>query len=204
MSNDNLTIWQSVSQPPPEALKTINAGRLKGKSDINPQWRYKAMTEIFGPIGHGWKYEISKLWNEPAFDNQIFAFASVNVFYMDGDKWSEPIPGVGGSMLVVKEKSGLHSSDEGYKMAITDALSVALKMLGVAADIYMGRWDGNQYNMPIESISAEQIANIETIITEVKADKAAFLRFFNINDLKYMFSTTYDQAISMLEAKREK
>ncbi len=204
MSNDNLLIWSAVSQPPKEALKTIGAGRLKGKSDINPQWRYKAMTEIFGPIGHGWKYEVSKLWNEPASENQVFAFAEVKVWYMDGEKWSNPIPGVGGSMLIVKEKLGLHSSDEGYKMAITDALSVALKTLGVAADIYMGRWDGNQYNLPAEMISDDQIANIETLIIEVKADKKAFLNFFKITDLKHMDSSIYDQAISMLEAKRGK
>ena len=30
-------------------------------------------------------------------------------------------------------------------MAVTDAFSTALKMLGVAADIYAGRWDGSKY-----------------------------------------------------------
>ena len=30
-------------------------------------------------------------------------------------------------------------------MAVTDALSTALKMLGVAADIYSGRWDGSKF-----------------------------------------------------------
>ena len=75
----------------------------------------------------------------------MFAFAKVNLYIKHEGKWSHPIPGVGGSMLVTKEKSGLHSSDEGYKMAITDALSVACKMVGVAADVYMGRMDGSKY-----------------------------------------------------------
>ena len=48
-------------------------------------------------------------------------------------------------MLVAQESSGLRASDEAYKMAITDALSVALKVLGVAADIYAGLWDGSKY-----------------------------------------------------------
>jgi len=38
-----------------------------------------------------------------------------------------------------------HASDEAYKMAITDALSVALKALGVGSEIYRGRWDGSKY-----------------------------------------------------------
>lgn len=145
-------MWDRLSRPPKEALRTINAGRLRGKTDINPQWRYKAMTEVYGACGVGWKYEIKRLWNEPGADGQVFAFADVAVYVWDSpkDKWSDPVPGVGGSMLIAKEAGGLHSSDEGYKMAVTDALSVALKMLGVAAEIYLGNWDGSQYREPAQ------------------------------------------------------
>lgn len=143
--NANLTIYNALKQPPKEALRTITGGRLSGKTDINPQWRYKAMTEQFGACGIGWKYEIARVWSEPANDGQVFAFAEVNIFIRQEDKWSDAIPGYGGSMLVEKEAKGLHSSDEGYKMAVTDALSVAMKMLGVAADIYAGLWDGTKY-----------------------------------------------------------
>ena len=146
----NLDIYNKLKQPPKEALRTIQAGRLSGKTDINPQWRYKAMTEQFGPCGVGWKYEILRLWNEPANDGQVFCFAEINLYFLSdtnvGNIWSDPIPGVGGSMLVIKEHSGLHASDEGYKMAITDALSVAMKMIGVAGDIYAGLWDGTKYS----------------------------------------------------------
>jgi len=142
---ENLTIYNALKQPPREVLRTIQGGRLAGKTDINPQWRYKAMTEQFGVCGIGWKYEIVRAWSEPASEGQIFAFAEVSLFIHDNDKWSDAIPGYGGSMLIEKEKAGLHCNDEAYKMAITDALSVAMKMLGVAADIYAGLWDGTKY-----------------------------------------------------------
>jgi len=142
---ENMEIWNALKQPPAEALKTIAGGRLKGFTDINPQYRYFAMTEQFGPCGEGWKYEIVKLWSEPGSQDQTFCFAHISLFVKSDGKWGEPIPGIGGSMLVAKEASGLYSSDEGYKMAVTDALSVALKMLGVAADIYAGKWDGSKY-----------------------------------------------------------
>ena len=143
--NNNLEIYNALKQPPKEALRQIQGGRLSGKTDINPQWRYNALTEQFGPCGIGWKYEITRVFSEPASEGQVFAFAEAQLFIKQEEGWSDPIPGYGGSMLVEKEVKGLHSSDEGYKMAITDALSAAMKMVGVAADVYAGLWDGTKY-----------------------------------------------------------
>ena len=55
----------------------------------------------------------------------------------DGTR-SEPVVGIGGNMLVANEKNGLYTSDECYKMALTDAISVACKALGFGADVYWG------------------------------------------------------------------
>lgn len=140
-------IYKSLSQPPATALRQITAGNLKGKTDINPQWRYEAMTEKFGLVGIGWKYEIQKLWTENGAKGEVLAFAQVAVFVRNADtkEWSDAIVGIGGSKLVNAFNAGLVSNDEGYKMAVTDAFSTSLKMLGVAADIYAGRWDGSKY-----------------------------------------------------------
>ncbi len=51
--NPNMRIYDAVRSVPPEAIKPITAGRLKGKSDINPMWRIKVLTEQFGPCGEG-------------------------------------------------------------------------------------------------------------------------------------------------------
>ena len=51
--SDNMTLYNAVRTPPPEALKAITGGRLKGMTDINPMWRIKTMTEQFGPCGDG-------------------------------------------------------------------------------------------------------------------------------------------------------
>lgn len=143
-----IQIYKKLSQPPKGALREIKAGDLKGKTDINPQWRYEAMTETFGLVGLGWKYEIQRLWTEPGANGETLAFAQVAVFVRDPDtkEWSDPIVGIGGSKLINKLSAGPKSNDEGYKMAVTDAFSTSLKMIGVAADIYAGRWDGSKYN----------------------------------------------------------
>lgn len=144
--NNAVDIYNSLARPPREALKKIGGGKLSGMTDINPQWRYKAMTEKFGLVGLGWKYNIDKLWTEQGASNEVLAFAQVSVYVKDGEHWSDPIIGIGGSKLAQVEKGSLVSNDEGFKMAVTDAFSTALKMIGVAADIYAGRWDGSKYN----------------------------------------------------------
>lgn len=146
-SNPNLCLYERIRQVPEEAVKTIAAGRLKGMSDINPMWRIKRLTEEFGICGFGWKYEIIRMWNENGGNGVISSFVHINLFVkMDGE-WSEAIQGIGGSSFVTNEKNGLYTSDECYKMALTDAISVACKALGMGADVY---WEKNstKYNQP--------------------------------------------------------
>ena len=133
---DNLAIYNKVRQVPDEAKKRITGGRLNGMTDINPMWRIKAMTELFGPCGTGWKYVITRREMVPDGSGQMAVFVDVELSYRLGDEWSAPIPGTGGSLFISKEKGGLYTSDECYKMALTDALSVACKALGVGADVY--------------------------------------------------------------------
>ena len=142
----NLKIWDALKTPPKEALKKIGGGRLKGKSDISPQWRLYIMTEQFGPCGVGWKYTIDKLWTEPGTKGVLMCFALVSLYIPAGNDWGAAIPGIGGNQLVELETAGLHNSDEGYKMAVTDALSVAMKEIGVGADVYMGLCNDSKYS----------------------------------------------------------
>lgn len=143
---DNMEIYNKVRAVPNEALKTIAAGRLKGMSDINPMWRIKILTEMFGMCGIGWKYEITRQWTETGKENEIRAFCNINLYVKVGDTWSEAIPGTGGSSYVTVEKNGVYVSDEAYKMSLTDALSVACKSLGVGADVYFAN-DKTKYSV---------------------------------------------------------
>lgn len=146
-SNPNLCLYERIRKVPQEAIKTIAAGRLKGMSDINPMWRIKRLTEEFGICGFGWKYEIIRMWNENGGNGVVSSFAHINLFVKMGGEWSEAIQGIGGSSFVTNEKNGLYTSDECYKMALTDAISVACKALGMGADVYWEK-DSTKYNQP--------------------------------------------------------
>lgn len=146
-SNPNLCLYERIRKVPQEAVKTIVAGRLKGMSDINPMWRIKRLTEEFGICGFGWKYEIIRMWNENGGNGAVSSFVHISLFVKMGGEWSEAIQGIGGSSFVTNEKNGLYTSDECYKMALTDAISVACKALGMGADVYWEK-DSTKYNQP--------------------------------------------------------
>lgn len=135
----NMDIYNAVCAVPNSAQKRITGGRLNGMTDINPMWRIRELTELFGPCGIGWKYKIVREWLETASTGEVGAFVDIELQYRitpDAD-WSEPIPGTGGSKFVAAEKgNNLRASDECYKMALTDAISVACKALGFGAGIY--------------------------------------------------------------------
>ena len=144
--SENLRLYEKFRAVPDIAKKPISAGRLKGMTDISPMWRIKSLTEEFGPCGFGWKYTIDKQWADCGADGVVMVFCNISLYIKRDGEWSDGIPGTGGASLVAKEKNGLYSSDEAYKMALTDALSVACKALGMGADVY---WDkDSKYNQP--------------------------------------------------------
>ena len=136
--SDNLRFYARIAHVPKEARKSIDAGRLKGKTDINPMWRIKALTETFGPVGFGWRYVITSQRFESSPDGTTKAFVDVDLYVRDPEtgEWSEPIPGIGGNNFYTQESGGWYTNDECFKSALTDAISVAAKALGMGADVY--------------------------------------------------------------------
>ena len=142
---ENLDLYNSFRAVPETAKKPIKGGRLKGMTDINPQWRIQTLTEKFGPCGIGWKFVILRKWMEHGPNDEVAAFVDIDLYYKVDGEWSAPVPGTGGSKFVAKEQSGLYVSDECFKMAVTDALSVAGKAIGLGADVYWANGKQTKY-----------------------------------------------------------
>ena len=136
----NTELYNKLRAVPQEAQKTIGAGRLKGFTDINPMWRIKMLTETFGPAGIGWYIDNVQCDTDKCdATGEVATLVSLNLYVKVDGEWSKPIFGIGGSTLVARENNGPHLNDEAYKMAYTDAISVACKALGMAADIYFNK-----------------------------------------------------------------
>ena len=141
---ENLELYNAWRSVPKDAQKTITGGNLNGKTDINPMWRIKVLTERFGPCGIGWFTRITEHWtDEKNIDGktEIVAWVRIELFFREDPnvEWSAPIEGIGGSKYAGKGR-GSELNDEAFKMAETDAISVACKKLGIGADIY---WAGD-------------------------------------------------------------
>lgn len=150
---EHMELYNSWRQVPKEAQKAITGGRLNGMTDINPMWRIQCLTERFGPCGMGWKYIIREKRLERGPNDTAAAFVDIDLYYkVSGDLWSEAVPGTGGSAFVARERNGLYLSDECFKMALTDAISVACKALGIGADVYWkegrSKYSGSQTPPP--------------------------------------------------------
>ena len=175
VQQDNLSIYERVRSVPTEAKKAIEAGRLKGKSDINPMWRIKKLTEVFGPVGFGWYTEVIKTWTEVDENSDVAVFVDINLFVKKDGEWSKPIYGNGGNKLISHERkyeSGTqvlvpYLDDDAYKKAYTDAISVAAKALGVGADVYFEK-DVTKYDTAQSQSEPVQAQVAGTPVPEVK------------------------------------
>jgi hypothetical protein len=163
--DNNLSIYERVRSVPKEAKKEIEAGRLKGKNDINPMWRIKKLTEVFGPAGFGWYTEIVRTWTEASESGEMAVFVDIHLFVKKDGEWSKPIYGNGGNRLVANEKKYENGQqvyvpfldDDAYKKAYTDAISVAAKALGIGADVYFEK-DVTKYDSQPQAVQQAQPA----------------------------------------------
>ena len=200
----NLDIYEKLRAVPSEAKKAIGGGRLKGMTDINPMWRIKSLTEQFGPCGIGWYYEIKDRWLETCMaKDEITANVNINLYVKVDGEWSKPIPGIGGSMLVASERNGLYVNDECYKMALTDALSVACKALGMGADVYW-QSDNTKYNDSKRDNYTSKLSmdDKRAKVAESCAKRGKqivnMLKFYNVASLEEMSEEQLDDALNML------
>jgi len=194
MSMEN---WNNLCKVPQGSLKTIAFGALKGKSDINPQWRIKAMTEVYGECGKAWSHRLVEQTITPGANGEVLVFLQVAVRVGDGNEFT----GLGGDKIISKTKSGLVSNDEAFKMAYTDALGTALKCLGVASEIYEGNFDGSKYKESTPATAIKQPMSEEHVLTGIKSIQDAEgpeAKFDKFNQIIKYFSAKNDISIEQL------
>lgn len=201
--DDNLKIYNMIKAVPDEAQKRITGGRLSGMTDIKPMWRIEKLTEVFGVCGLGW-YTTTR--NKEIIDGangEKIAVVDINLFVnykkpfgLDEDLWSEPIEGTGGSSFIANEKNGLYTSDECFKMAYTDALSVACKSLGMGAEIYWGdsKYAKQENNKKVILATDKQVEMLENMMTNEQKKEAC--KLVNKNNLKEF---TVQEASSLIK-----
>lgn len=140
--SENTKLWDMLGRTDPAHTKKFKrAGGFEGTA-IKPIWSYRRMTEEFGPCGVGWGVGEPSFQVVPGPEGEMLVFCTASVWHGTREN---VVYGVGGDKAVGKNKYGLSTDDEAFKKAYTDAVTNALKMIGVGADVHMGLYDDNKY-----------------------------------------------------------
>ena len=186
---EKLETYEKLRTVPKEAQKQFNNGKFSG-TDINPMWRIKKMTEVFGMCGIGWYVEVVNREMIKADNGEQSAFVSVNLYIKDekSGEWSKPIYGEGGNSYEKVTRNGISVSDEAFKMAYTDAISNATKMLGLGADIWFAN-DKTKYTeeRTIQTnFAATKVIDTKKVVFDYLANNAEALSYYK---KQYLFTT---------------
>lgn len=169
-NNDHLNIWKRVQRTDARFTKPLEGVGFIGTS-INSTYMFMRATEIFGPIGEGWGYEVieekfidGKPLVEPILDERNKQVATR--FLRDGDgslfceqnhslkiKFWYIIEGeirgefesYGATPYRYQTNYGIKVDGEVIKKSLTDAIKKALSMLGFSSDVFMGMHDNPEY-----------------------------------------------------------
>ncbi|RVP13113.1 hypothetical protein CN085_19570 [Sinorhizobium meliloti] len=154
--SEKTTLWDKLGKTDPAHTKSFQRGGGFRGTAIKPMWSYRRMTEEFGPCGTGWGI------NEPSFQvvpvgDETLVYCTVSVWHENRD---QKVFGVGGDKVAGKNKHGVQTDDEAFKKAFTDAVTNALKLIGVGADVHMGMFDDSKYVNTLQREFAEAKADI--------------------------------------------
>lgn len=150
--SDKTALWDRLGKTDPAHTKPFKRSGGFGGTAIKPMWSYRRMTEEYGPCGIGWGI------GEPTFqvvhgNDEILVYCTVSVWHGTREN---VVFGVGGDKALAKFQSGAKTDDEAFKKSFTDAVTNALKLIGVGADVHMGMFDDSKYVNELKAEFARQ------------------------------------------------
>jgi len=142
--NPNMSIWDQVCKTDPKATKRVS--QRGGFTAIDAHAQIQRATEIFGPVGQGWGWELSA---EYPPNDTVAVKVSLWFVAANGERHTGPIH-FGGCNL--KSSNGKADNDA-LKKAATDGITKCLSYWGFNADVFLGKFDDNKY------VEAQKAAN---------------------------------------------
>jgi hypothetical protein len=156
----NMRFWKEVCVTDPHHTKGVQKGRKF--TAVDAQYQVQRATEIFGPVGEGWGYQVHYEFttHDLAPPMEPFVTAYVTVWHGDVNNRFGPVCAI--HPLVARYKSGAQFDDDAPKKAMTDALTKALSHLGFSADVFLGKYDDNKYVAQAqEFVEKQRVRRIE-------------------------------------------
>lgn len=137
----NLDLWNTFSDIDPKFTKPITGKAYKGTSP-NPQYIIMCLTELFGPVGRGFGWTVEREEFTP-LGNEVLHWCRVRFWHTSPDHGYDAY---GQTKAVYTSRDGKVVVDEDApKKSLTDAIIKAASQIGIAANIFLGRWDDQKY-----------------------------------------------------------
>lgn len=154
---ENLNLWNRFADIDPKYTKAITGKPYKGTSP-NPHYVIRCLTEMFGPVGVGFGWEVKAEGFVPLGD-EILHWCRIRFWHGDGPGFEA----YGQTRALMKTRNGMLSDEDAPKKSLTDAITKAAAQVGVAANIFLGRWDDSRYvaDVAAEYRRAEAAAKFE-------------------------------------------
>jgi len=139
--SDNLRHWTRFEDIDPKFTKPITGKDYSGTSP-NPQYVIRCLTEMFGPVGEGFGWTVLADGFEALGETHLH-WCRIQFWHTDRANVFEAYGQTKAAYVTAK---GFHRVDEDApKKSLTDAIIKAASQLGVAANIFLGRWDDQKY-----------------------------------------------------------
>ncbi len=182
--DSRMDLWNAVRSPDPAHTKSFKRGGGFSGTAISGQYVAQMLTEQFGPCGQGWRVVIARedyqighafhLADGSLLGNAIIHVVRGALMYRVDGEWFETSEQFGQTTFVGQNKNGLFTDEEAPKKSATDLMSKCASLIGVAADIHLGKWDDNKYVTQIKEDYAAKSAEavlIDEYIALVNAAK---------------------------------
>ena len=156
----NMRVWKEVAVTDPRHTKVVQKGRKF--TAIDAMYQVQRATEVFGPVGEGWGYDVSYKITSEGLTDPLVPFVSAFVTVWHGKHTNRFGPIMAIHPLVAVYKSGAVFDDDAPKKALTDALTKALSHLGFSADVFLGKYDDNKYiDQAAQAVEKQRTTRIE-------------------------------------------
>ena len=146
MSN-HLDLWSRFADIDPAFTKPITGKDYRGTSP-NPHYVIQCLTEMFGPVGVGFGWEVEQDEFTP-IGEEVLHWCRIRFWHTDR---SNGFSAYGQTKALMKTKNGLRLDEDAPKKSLTDAITKAASQIGIAANIFLGRWDDSKY---VAEVNAE-------------------------------------------------
>jgi hypothetical protein len=157
----NLDLWDMFADIDPKFTKPITGKPYKGTSP-NPHYIIRCLTEMFGPVGVGFGWEVIAEGFQPLGD-EVLHWCRIRFWHGQGKGFEA----YGQTKAYMKTKSGFIADEDAPKKSLTDAITKAAAQVGVAANIFLGRWDDSRY---VAEVNAEYRREERQSATPLPAD----------------------------------